>query len=43
VKFGITVIVAVIGELELLSAVKGAIFPVPEAANPIEGFEFIQV
>ena len=37
VKVGVTVIVAVTGELVLLVAVKEAILPEPLAAKPIDG------
>jgi len=37
VYLGVTVIVAVIGALVVLVAVKEGIFPVPDEASPIEG------
>jgi len=40
---GITVIVAVMGELELLTAVNAGILPFPLAARPISGFELLQL
>ncbi|MNY24935.1 hypothetical protein D3C86_1586820 [compost metagenome] len=35
-KVGVTIIVATIGVVPLLMAVKEGMFPFPEAANPIE-------
>ncbi|MNQ88105.1 hypothetical protein D3C85_1033580 [compost metagenome] len=35
-KVGVTIIVATIGVVPLLIAVKEGMFPFPEAANPIE-------
>ena len=40
---GVTVIVAVIGALVVLVAVKAAIFPVPFAANPTKTLLFVQL
>ena len=40
---GTTLIVAVIGALVVFVAVKPGIFPVPFAANPMTGFEFVHV
>jgi hypothetical protein len=40
---GVTVIVAVIGELVLLVAVNDGMLPVPLAANPIDVFELVQL
>ena len=40
---GVTVIDAVIGDVPLLTALKVPIFPVPDAANPIEGVLFVQL
>ena len=40
---GETVMVAVIGALVVLMAVKAAIFPVPFAANPTETLSFVQL
>ena len=34
---------AVIGDVVLLTAIKAGILPVPPAARPISGFEFVQV
>jgi len=42
-KVGITVIVEVIGEVELLTAKNDGILPLPLAANPIAGLEFVQL
>lgn len=42
-RVGITVIVAVIGALVLLTAKNGVILPFPLAANPIAGLEFVQL
>ena len=41
VKCGVIVIVAVIGANPVFVAVKEDIFPVPLAANPMDGFEFV--
>ena len=43
VKVGVTVIVAVTGEVPLFTAVNAAILPVPLAARPIEGVLFTQL
>jgi hypothetical protein len=40
---GVTVIVATTGAVEALEAVKAVIFPVPDAASPIPGAEFVHV
>ena len=40
---GITVIVAVMGELELLTAVNAGILPSPLAARPISGLELLHL
>lgn len=40
---GITVMAAVIGSLPLFTAVKAGRFPVPDAGNPIDGLELLQV
>ena len=40
---GVTVIVAVIGALVAFVAVNDPILPVPDAARPIAGFEFVQL
>lgn len=40
---GITFMVAMMGELELLTAVNAGIFPFPLAARPISGFELLQM
>ena len=40
---GVTVIVATIGVLLLLTATKELIFPAPAAANPMEGLLFVQL
>lgn len=42
-KVGVTVIVAVIGALVVLVAVKASMFAFPVAAKPIAVFEFVQV
>jgi hypothetical protein len=42
-KFGITVSVATIGELVVLTLVKEAIFPVPLIGMPMEGVVFVQL
>lgn len=42
-RVGITVIVEVIGDVVLLTARNGVILPFPLAANPIAGFEFVQL
>ena len=41
VKRGVTVIVAVTGEIPVLTAVKLAMSPVPLAPRPIEGVSFV--
>ena len=41
VKVGVTVIVAVTGDVPVLMAVNAAILPVPLANNPIEGVLFV--
>lgn len=43
VKEGVTVIVAVIGDEPVFSAVNDGIFPVPLAAKPIEGALLVQL
>ncbi len=43
VKLGVTVIVAVIGALVVLVAVKMGGLPVPAAANPMLGLLFVHV
>jgi hypothetical protein len=43
VKVGVTVMVAVIGAVVVLLAVKAAILPVPDAASPIEGLSLVQL
>jgi hypothetical protein len=43
VKAGVTVMVAVTGDPVMLVAVYEAIFPVPEAARPMEVFELTQL
>jgi hypothetical protein len=43
VYVGVTVIVAITGAVPLLIAVNGVISPVPEANNPIEESEFVQL
>jgi len=40
---GVTVMVAVIGALVVLVAVKAGILPVPLAARPIAGLLFVQL
>jgi hypothetical protein len=40
---GVTVIVAVIGDVVDFVAVKDGILPVPEAAKPMEASEFVQL
>jgi hypothetical protein len=40
---GVTVIVAVMGALVILIAVKDAISPLPFAAKPIDGLLFVQL
>ena len=40
---GVTVIVAVTSTFDVLTAVKEAMLPVPEATSPIEGVLFIQL
>jgi hypothetical protein len=42
-RVGVTVMVAVFGELDVLIAVKLAMFPVPLDASPIVEFVFVQV
>jgi hypothetical protein len=42
VNMGVTVIVATCTVFVVLTAVKNGIFPVPLAANPIEGLLFVQ-
>ena len=42
-KTGVTVIVATTGALPVLVAVKEAMFPVPDAARPMEGALFVQL
>ena len=42
-NIGVTTIVATIGEVPLFTAVKAGMFPLPEAANPIEAVLFVQV
>ena len=39
---GVTVIVLLIGELEVLIALKAPIFPFPEAPKPMFMLEFVQ-
>ncbi|MNG27172.1 hypothetical protein D3C84_1122610 [compost metagenome] len=41
-KVGVTIIVATIGVVPLLIAVKEGISPFPEAANPIEVVSLVQ-
>ena len=41
-KVGVTVMVATTGAVPALTAVKEAILPVPEAANPMPGVLFVQ-
>jgi hypothetical protein len=43
VKIGVTVIVATTGEFPEFVAVNEAIFPKPEATNPIDVFELVQL
>lgn len=43
VYVGVTVIVAVSGAVVALVATKGAMFPFPPAANPIDGVLFTQL
>ena len=43
VYIGVTVMVAVTGELPVLIAVKEGIFPVPLPPNPIEVVVFVQL
>lgn len=41
---GVTVIVPVIGSFPLFTATKdGIVFPVPDAAKPMAGLEFVQL
>ena len=40
---GVTVIVAITGLVPVLIAVKAGMFPLPEAANPIEVKSFVQL
>ena len=40
---GVTVMVAVTGEVPLLTALKEGMFPVPDAASPIPGALFVQL
>jgi hypothetical protein len=40
---GVTVMVAVTSTFDVLTAVKEAMLPLPEAASPIEGVLFIQL
>ena len=42
-KVGVTVIVAIIGLVELFTGVKIGIFPVPEVAKPMLGVSFVQL
>lgn len=42
-KLGVTVIVATMGEAVVLVAWKDAMSPVPVAARPIVGSEFVQL
>ena len=42
-KTGITVMLAVIGDEVLLTAVNAGMLPLPLAARPISGFELVQV
>ncbi|MNF94328.1 hypothetical protein D3C84_770350 [compost metagenome] len=41
-KVGVTTIVATIGVVPVLMAVKAGMFPVPDAANPIEAVLLVQ-
>lgn len=43
VNVGVTVIVAITGEVPVFTAVKAAIFPLPEAARPMEELLFVQL
>jgi hypothetical protein len=43
VNVGVTVIVAITGELTLLIAAKEVISPLPEATKPMEGVLFVQL
>ena len=43
VKVGVAVIIAITGVDVILAATKGAIFPVPKDAKPIEDAELFQV
>ena len=40
---GVIVMIPVIGVLPVLVAVNEGTFPVPDAGNPIAGFEFVQL
>jgi hypothetical protein len=40
---GVMVITAVTGSVPVLMAVKDGMFPVPDAASPIDGFELVQL
>ena len=42
-KEGVTIIVPIIGLGVLLVTLNALIFPVPESANPIAGFELVQL
>ena len=42
VKVGVTVMVAVTGEVPALMAANEAMLPVPEAASPIPGVSLVQ-
>ena len=43
VKEGVTVMVATTGEVPVLTALKEAMFPVPDEANPMDGVSFVQL
>ena len=43
VNIGVTVMVAVTGDVPLFTALKAVIFPEPDAANPIEVVLFVQL
>jgi len=43
VKYGVTVMVAVMGELPVFDAVNAGIEPLPETPSPIEDWLFVQV
>ena len=43
VKYGVTVMVAVMGELPAFDAVNAGIEPLPETPSPIEDWLFVQV